>query len=48
VRTKPAAWHGTLLAIFVICCAQLVVAENLVCLAYLSSCKPRSPSKVLI
>jgi hypothetical protein len=46
-RTEPTARHRALLAIFIVGCAQLVVAEYLICLADLLWCEPRSPTTVL-
>ena len=43
VRTESTTRHRALLAIFVVCCAQLVVAEYLVRLANLYRREPRSP-----
>lgn len=43
VPTESTARHRALLAIFVVCCAQLVVAEYLVRLANLCCREPRSP-----
>jgi len=43
VHTESATRHRALLAIFIVCCAQLVVAEYLVRLANLYSREPRSP-----
>lgn len=41
LHTKPALRHRALLAILVVICAQLVIAEHLVCLSNLQSHKPR-------
>ncbi|KAH8638191.1 hypothetical protein IG631_05961 [Alternaria alternata] len=46
IHTKSAARHRALLAIFVVCCSQLVVAEYLVRLANLSPRQPRNPGGV--
>jgi len=41
LRTESALWYGALLSILVVVCAQLVVAEHLVCLSNLQSNEPR-------
>ena len=30
IHTKSATWHSTFLAIFIVCCSQLVIAEYLI------------------
>ena len=41
LHTKSALRHSTFLAILVVVCAQLVIAQHLVCLSNLQSYEPR-------
>jgi hypothetical protein len=48
MHTKPTARHSPFFAIFVVCCSQLIVAEDLVCFANLSPHEPRHPTTTSI